>query len=320
MLVSIMVVGGSGFIGSRLVRRLTDARKSVVSYDLVQDSSTKEDLKAVRADILDLYPLDRMFFDHAIEYVIHLVGLPVVAYCERNPHLSYLLNVASVQTTLEAMRKADVKRLVFASTAAVYRPTTGAPASEDGEVEPTGIYGRHKLMAEQAIHAYASSYGLEAVILRLFNVYGGDPSLGNDALSVYMRNAANGEKLVVKGPSKFRDFIHIDDVCSVLMDVATKRMDGNTINIGTGERTTLLQLANFVKQNFQDSVVQIERVEDDGQGLVADIRLAKSLLAFEPRPSSSGILTHVQYWKERLTRSSHSNSVGDTPAKVREAP
>src|SRR5271157_1143274 len=164
---AIMVVGGSGFIGSRLVQELSKARMSVISYDLVQDSSTSEDLKAVRADILDLYPLDRMFFDHAVECVIHLVGLPVVSYCERNPHLSYLLNIASVQTTLEAMRKADVKRLIFASTASVYKPTTGAPSNEDDKVEPSGIYGRHKLIAERTIEAYAISYGLQATVLRL---------------------------------------------------------------------------------------------------------------------------------------------------------
>ena len=95
------------------------------------------------------------------------------------------------------MRKADVSKIIFASSAAVYGYTKKTPISEEDPTLPTTIYGYHKLMAENEIKAYSISYGISYIILRLFNVYGGDPLTGKNVISIFIRNIWNNKRAVL---------------------------------------------------------------------------------------------------------------------------
>ncbi len=196
---AVIVIGGSGFIGSKVVEALTKNDVSVLSYDIISSHALNEKIKRIQADILELPAIERLFIEYDVGVLIHLVGLPSVEYCEKNPHFSFQLNTLSVQNALEAMRRADIEKIIFASSAAVYGYSSKDPLKESDQTVPNTVYGYHKLIAEEVIKSYSNSYGLKYTILRLFNVYGGDPQTGKDIISIFIRRALKGEPLVVKG-------------------------------------------------------------------------------------------------------------------------
>jgi len=288
-----MVIGGSGFIGSEVVKTLTKNGVVTICYDLIQSGAVGDNNKWIRADILELPSIERIFFEYQVDTIVHLVGLPTIGYCERNPRFSFLLNVMSVQNALEAMRMADIKKIIFASSAAVYGLCRDEPLKETDPTNPDTIYGYHKLIAEQVIKSYSNSYGIDHTIFRIFNVYGGNPHLGKDVISIFIRRALQGEPLIVKGPKKFRDFVHVDDVAQAFLKASTKDVANTVMNIGSGVKTSLQRLAEIVKMYFPEVEVREEVASDDGTGLQADISLARSMLGFEPRNSEEGISAHV---------------------------
>lgn len=301
---TIMIIGGSGFIGSKVVKILTrgcanSIGDNIICCDIIQPSTIDEG-EWIRANILELASIERILFEYNVETIIHLVGLPEIGYCERNPHFSFLLNVVSVQNTLEAMRKADVKKIIFSSSAAVYGNYLNKPVKEDDTTAPNTIYGYHKLMAEQAIMSYGKSYGMHFVIFRLFNVYGGDPHIGKDVISIFIRNAIRNKPIVVRGPRKFRDFVHVDDVARAFMSAILKEdICNEIINIGSGDKVTIGDIAQCIKEYFPKVNVVEEKTIDDGTGIYADISKAIALLRFDPLKPGNGIREHIAKYSVR---------------------
>lgn len=293
MVTTILVIGGSGFIGSRVVDLLIKNGTSVVPYDIIHSYQLNDKARWVQADILELTSIERLLFEYNVEAMIHLVGLPSVSYCEKNPHFSFQLNVLSVQNALEAMRKTDIKKIVFASSAAVYGYSSKVPVKESDSTNPSSIYGYHKLIAEEAIKAYSKSYGLNYVILRLFNVYGGDPFLGKDVISIFIRRALKGQPISVHGARKFRDFVHVNDVARAFAEVVMRDVSNQIINVGTGCMMTLGEIAEIIREYFPAVEVDYEMVEDDGTGIVADVTLAGKLFDFNPKDPRQGIREHI---------------------------
>jgi len=289
-----MVIGGSGFIGSETLKMLAKSGIDTISYDIIQSNNVGENNRWIRGDILELASIERIFFEYQVDTILHLVGLPAIDSCEKNPRFSFLLNVMSVQNTLEAMRMADVKRIIFASSATVYGSQQKTPTKETDPVRPNTIYGYHKLIAEETIKSYSQAYGIEHVIFRLFNVYGANPHLGKEVISIFIRKALKGESLTVKGPNKFRDFVHVSDVAQAFLKAdLNKRLSNTTLNIGSGTKTSLGQVARIVKRHFPKIEIKEEPAPDDGTGLRADISLAKKTLRFVPTEPKHGISEHV---------------------------
>ncbi len=265
---AVLVIGGSGFIGSVVVQSLSRKGVEAIGYDLIHTNSADFQKNWIRADILDIQSIERIFFEYNIDSIVHLVGLPAIDLCQKNPHFSFLLNVMSVQNTLEAMRMADIPRIVFASSATVYGNHSDKPLKETDKTHPTTIYGWHKLMAENAIQAFGDAYGIKSTILRLFNVYGGDPKLGKEVISIFINRGLRGEPLVVKGPEKYRDFVHIEDVAEAFAKSVTGNNNKSiTMNIGTGTH---------------------------GTGLNANVGVAKEALEFSARSPKTGIPKHIK--------------------------
>ncbi len=143
--------------------------------------------------------------------------------------------------------------------------------------------------------AQAHGYGIKSTILRLFNVYGGDPKLGKEVISIFINRGLRGEPLVVKGPEKYRDFVHIEDVAEAFSKSVTGNNNNSiTMNIGTGTRTTLKQLALMVNSRFPNSKIVVEMSADDGTGLNANVGVAKEALEFSARSPKTGIPKHIK--------------------------
>jgi UDP-glucose 4-epimerase len=291
---STLVVGASGFIGGKTLEKLFSRDARTISYDKIEPNINGKSSGWVEGDILDLSSIKKVCLDCKIDTVLHFIGLPVISSCQRNPHLSFLLNVVSVQNTLEAMRIADVKKIIFASSASVYGVSESKPIKEADSACPNTIYGYHKLIAENVIKAYSEQYGLDYVIFRLFNVYGAHPSSGKDVLSIFLRRALLGEPLIINGSGKFRDFIHVKDVAGIFLKALDKKATlMKTINVGSGSKTSLKELVELIKSHFQE-IKTIEQISpDDCTGLYADISLAKKILDFQPVPPKEGIDAYI---------------------------
>ena len=294
-----LVLGSSGFIGGRVVRELTRSGVETMSYDVIQSNLEGGDAKWIKADIMDPMTLERVFLEYGVDSVIHLIGYPDIAQCEKDPQLSFSLNVLSLQNTLEPMRKADVDHVMFASSAAVYGYDSPTPVPESSPLTPNTVYGFHKMIGEKLLQAYAKSYGIRYTALRLFNVYGANPVSGKDVISIFIRRAMNNEPITLKGPGKFRDFVHVDDVAALITKLAVKDGESSTYNVGTGTRVTLQQIADSVKKYFKDVRVAVEPVPDDGKGIVADTAALKSAASVSFRPPLQGIDEHIRGYSKK---------------------
>jgi UDP-glucose 4-epimerase len=286
----IAIVGASGFIGSSLVKEMISQKKEPLAVDIVKP---KGDYNWLIADILQPAVIERIFFEYSVETVVHLIGLPQISHCEKDPHFSYLLNTQSVHNTLEAMRKTGVQKIVFASSAAVYRFHDEA-ASETEQLAPSTMYGYHKYISEELIKAYSNSYGINFTILRLFNVFGHNPQLGKDVISIFLRRAKNGEPIIVKGKHKYRDFIHVKDVAKAFVASTSVRVNNAVINIGTGVKLTLGELVDMISEMFPNLKVEYESVADDRTGLIANNILCRTLLNITATNPYDGIKEHIR--------------------------
>lgn len=236
----ILVTGGAGYIGSHTCVELLNDHYDIVVLDNLNNSSeeslrrvekiTGKPVTFVKGDIRDRTLLDQLFNEHRIDAVIHFAGMKAVGESVEIPLTYYENNVYGTLTLLEAMKKADVKSIVFSSSATVYGDPASLPIREDFPTSATNPYGRSKLMVEEIMRDLAKSDSQWRIaLLRYFNPAGAHPSglIGEDPndipnnLTPYISQVAIGklEKLSIFGddyPTKdgtgVRDYIHVVDL------------------------------------------------------------------------------------------------------------
>ena len=289
----ILVTGGAGYIGSFVVEELMKRGYEVIIYDIsVVDSVKKDKITYIRGDVFDIRAVEDVLVE--CDVVIHMVGLPHVPTAQKKPMLSFKLNVESVQYVLEAMRRNDVKRIIFPSSAAVYGAAEKIPIREDYEPKPNTIYGYHKLIAEEIIKSYKENYGIQFIILRLFNVYGGLQSQG--VLNIFIRKAKSGEPIIIHGGNQLRDFIHVKDVARIFADsITNKKSINEIINVGSGKGRSINEIAEIVKEFFPNIKIIRKEPNDREYDSVADITKLKKIYNFTP-DSSTETLKKVVKW------------------------
>ncbi len=279
----ILITGGAGYIGSFIVEELVGRGHEAIVFDIsVKDSVKKDNVEYIRGDVFDTRSVEDALAK--CDVVIHMVGLPHVPKAQKNPMLSFKLNVESVQYVLEAMRRNDVKKIILPSSAAVYGITEKIPVKEDYELKPNTIYGHHKLIAEEITKSYKENYGIEYTILRLFNVYGGPQSQG--VLNIFIEKAKLGEPIIIYGGNQLRDFVYVKDVVKIFID-SLKRKDAKNeiINVGSGKGKTINEVAEIVKEFFPN--LEIIKRNSDGREYdsIADITKLKRIYEFVPDSS-----------------------------------
>jgi len=260
----VLITGGAGFIGQHIKNRLLEAQCEVEIYDICQKKS-----------VFNFHGLKK-----AVEYndrIIHLVGFPDANKAQKEPMQSFYLNIRALQYVLEACRIYDNKRIVFPSSAAVYGVTTCTPINETHQINLSSIYSWHKHICEEMIEAYHYNYGIDYVILRLFNVYG----KGNKGvINTFIEKAKKGETIKVFGADQTRDFVYASDVADAFYASSIyKGAVNRIINIGSGEGTSIKEILEWVDWVYPCSVTYEPSplIEYDS---IADISLAKALLDF----------------------------------------
>ncbi|HEY1555870.1 MAG TPA: NAD-dependent epimerase/dehydratase family protein [Kofleriaceae bacterium] len=272
----VVVTGGAGFIGSHAVDRLLETEHRVVVLDNFSTGKRANLARWLDHPALHVVPcdvahgifaaLEPITREHGeVERIVHLAAQVSVVQSIANPMQDMQVNYGGTLHVLEYARARRVKKVVFASSAAVYGDVAELPVPEDAPCRPLSPYGAHKLASERALDCYAQLHRVPATVLRFFNVYGPrqDPSSPySGVISIFTDRARAGRPLVIFGDgAQTRDFVFVGDVVTAIVAALAARGDGFTIaNVGTGGEVSVLELARTVIELCGHRGVAIEHV------------------------------------------------------------
>jgi len=286
-----LVTGGAGFLGVALSNRLCREGHTVrVIDDLSAGNPDRlvEDVLFTRGDVLDRPKLWTMLQD--IDCVYHLAARVQVSESILYPRQYNEVNVGGTVSVMEAMRDAGVQRVVLTSSGAVYGDQAEQPVQEDCRPNSQSPYAVSKLAAEYYVRTIGALWGIETVILRVFNAYGPGQRLPPSHPPVvprFLKQAEQGGSLVIfGGGGQTRDFVYVDDVVEALMASATAPdVDRRIINVGTGRETSINELASMAAETVGERADVLRSPAESGgvARLCADIAAARRLLGYEPR-------------------------------------
>jgi UDP-N-acetylglucosamine/UDP-N-acetyl-alpha-D-glucosaminouronate 4-epimerase len=310
-----LVTGGSGFIGSHIVKRLVDTGAFVRVVDNLSTGRSErlENFRAsiefVQGDLVDEQVSDSAVKD--IDYVLHQAAVPSVQRSIEDPLGTNRANVTATLNLLESCRKQGVRRLVYAGSSSAYGDTEVLPKVEKMVPKPLSPYALQKLVGEYYCKLYGELYGLETVSLRYFNVFGPgqDPHSEYSAvIPKFVSRLLAGQSITVYGDGEqSRDFTYIDNVVQAnLLALRAREASGKVCNVGCGQRLSLNRLIQVLENilNVQAKVVRAAPKPGDVRHSVADIGLARAVLGYEPKVDAAEGL--------RLTVEAFVGSEGDS--------
>jgi len=305
-----LVTGGAGFIGSHIVDALLSNGCQVIVLD---DLSTGRlsNLKHIR-DKISFYKgniCDREALDTAAkdcELIFHQAAVVSVPQTIEDPVGSAMVNEVGTLSLLEFARKSNVKRIILASSCAVYGDDTQLPKVENMLPKPLSPYAVQKLTGEYYARLYNDLYGLESVCLRYFNVYGPrqDPtSPYSGVISIFMSKAVSKEAPVIYGDGKqYRDFVFVNDVVRAnLLAASVDQANGKIFNIGTGKYVTIDRLWEMTCDLCSLNIKTEYKPPRPGDIVesVANIDRAKTVLGFNPEYSfEKGLEITLNWYKD----------------------
>jgi len=300
---NILITGGCGFIGSYLVRRLIDLKN--ISRIVVLDikDCEYENVDFIRMDIRDK---NIAYIMHNIDIVIHLAALIDVRESVLNPNLYHDINVNGTLNILDSCIKNHVSKIIFTSSAAVYGNPMYLPIDEKHPLNPLSPYGASKAASELYISAYHYSYNIDAVIFRLFNVYGyGQSSKYAGVIKIFMENALKNRPLEIFGDGfQTRDFIYVEDVIDAIVKSMKMDIDFNIFNIGSGKSLSINSLAKIFSKilDRELKIIHSKPRKGDIRHSYANIDKAKKILGWVPKTSIEDGLRRMleKYVKESL--------------------
>jgi nucleoside-diphosphate-sugar epimerase len=288
-----LVTGGAGFIGSNTVDELVRRGHGVVVLDDL--SSGKEDNLAevrskitfMKGSITDIEAVQKAMVQ--ADYVIHLAARTSVPRSVKDPVDTNRINVDGTLNVLVAARDNKVKRVVFAASSSAYGDTPTLPKSEDMPPVPISPYGVSKYVGELYAQTFGRCYGLENVSLRYFNIFGPrqDPdSPYSGVLSRFSAAFLDSTPPVVFGDGKqTRDFTYVDNAVQAnILACEAPSASGRTFNVGTGHAISLNQVLQMLQKTSGKTLeTKYEPArEGDIRDSLADIRLAREFLGYEP--------------------------------------
>src|SRR5471032_1267132 len=324
-LMTVLVTGGAGYIGSHMVRALAEAGESVVVIDNLSTGFSvflPEGVPLFIGDAADENLVEGVIAAHGVESIIHFAGSVVVPDSMRDPLAYYRNNTMTTRSLLNTAVKCNVNRFIFSSTAAVYGNPDQVPVPENAPTRPLSPYGSSKLMTEIMLHDVAAAHGIRYAVLRYFNVAGADPlariglaTIGATHLLKIAVEAATGQraKIDVYGTdyptpdgSCIRDFIHVSDLAQAHRASLSYLRDGGrsaTLNCGYGRGYSVVETIEAVRRvsgrNF--AVQHAPRRPGDIMTMIADTSRIGATLDWTPQYADlETIAAHALAWEEKL--------------------
>ena len=305
-----LVTGGAGFIGSNLVKHLCDGGHEVVVIDDLSSSGRSEidpRAKLVVGDVGDRELVEKLLDKKDV--VFHLAALGIISISLEKPEEAFRNNLMNGVRLLEAMRKKGVNKIVYSSSSSIYGEPKRNPVQEDDSKEPINPYGASKYTFEAALSAYAHSFGIDAMALRYFNVYGpGDEQKPvTRAVPSWIQWALTGDTVWIHwGGQQVKDYIYVDDVCRANIVAANSKLKGfHAYNVGGGVGRKMLDIAMTIKKIIGKDLKIVDKGARPGDPdtLVADISKITKELGWKPEVDlETGLKKTIEYYKERLKK------------------
>ncbi|MFF9195901.1 NAD-dependent epimerase/dehydratase family protein [Streptomyces sp. NPDC014779] len=308
----IVITGGAGFIGSNLVRALTE-QPQVARLRVVDNLSTGDkanlaglDVEFSEGDVQDAVLLDRAF--RGADAVVHLAALPSVPRSLRDPLASHHANATGTLQVLEAARRAGGPHVIAASSSSVYGANPHLPKHEDLASAPMSPYAVTKLTTEAYLSAYHHSFDLPVLPFRFFNVYGPGQRADHAYAAVipkWISATLAGQPVTIHGDgTQTRDFTYVGTVCDVLTDALLRRvMDPRPVNLAFGARTSLLDLLEEIESatgQLVDREYKPPRAGDVSHSQADSARLRALFPAVKPLSIQHGIATSVGWFSSQI--------------------
>ena len=306
---SVLVVGGAGYIGSHTVKELVRAGREPIVYDDLRKGHRDAigDVTFVTGDLHDSQALKEAIVEYGVDGVIHFAAFIEVGESMRDPQKYYRNNVTGALNLLSVMRETGVERLIFSSSAAVYGEPEQIPVHEDAALQPTSVYGRTKMIVELALADYAMAYGLHYAALRYFNVAGADASgdIGEDhdpethliplIIKTLMGQRAKFSLFGTDYPTPdgtcIRDYVHVTDLARahiLALEWLEQDNQSRIYNLGNGNGFSNREIIETVERvtGKKLNMVEESRRPGDPAALVAGSRKIKDELGWKPEYDS----------------------------------
>lgn len=302
----VLITGGAGFIGLHLVEKLIKEQIDVVIVDNLT-SGTKERIPKsatfYEADIEDL-TIENIFTIEKPDYVVHLAAQVSVQVSMKNPLADCLANIAGTINLLQNCMKFNVKKLIFASSAAVYGEPAYLPIDEDHPQHPISFYSLSKQTSEQYIKLYAKHFGLNHSILRFANVYGPGQNAHGEAgvISIFLNSIFQENAPIIYGGEQTRDFVFVKDVADGIYS-ALHYGRNHTYNLSTNTETKINQLLTSILKMVNSNLTPVIKPQRDGDIKQSRLDNTKAIneLHWVPRYSlERGLQETVDVYQQEL--------------------
>ena len=307
-----LITGGAGFVGSHLSEKYTKEGHTVLCLDNFLNGSLNnirhllsyKNFKLLNGDIRNMDLIEKLMRD--VDVVFHLAAQIHVDRSIIEPRMTYDINVMGTLNILEAARRYDVEKIIYASTSEVYGTARYVPIDENHPLNSPHQYGASKIAADRMCRAYIETYGLNIAIMRPFNTFGPrqkDTGYGG-AISIFVKRVLNDRPPIIYGDgSQTRDYTYIEDMVNAY-DAVLKydKKLRSPINFGTGKEVKIVDLANMVielcgkKKKIRP--VHVAPRPSEVKRLVADISKARELFGWEPHYSlEEGLKKLIEWYK-----------------------
>ncbi|MFA5692343.1 MAG: UDP-glucose 4-epimerase GalE [Acholeplasmataceae bacterium] len=320
---NVLVVGGAGYIGSHAVYELKRAGHKVSVMDNLstgEKSFVPSDVKLYIKDVTNKADTLAVLKSQKFDVIMHFAAKLIVPESVKKPLLYYYNNVEGVRILLESMVEANVKNIVFSSTAAVYGEPDHGICKEIDLTKPINPYGESKLACERLIHWTSLAHNLNYVVFRYFNVAGADESLEiglkkqqlthlipvtiEAALGLRDKLTIFGSDYNTKDGTNVRDYIHVTDLAKAHLLGAEYLMKGgksDIFNLGSTNGYSNLEVANTVNKILPLKYELGPRREGDPATLIADIKKAKEILNFKPLYNLEDIVKSDLAYRKKIS-------------------
>lgn len=317
----VLVIGGAGFLGSHIVDQLTEsaAREIVVLDNFVRgtrenlDMATRDSrVRLVEGSVTDVSLLRDLMT--GTDYVFHLAALWLYE-CVHQPRSALEVNVVGTYNVVEAAAEANVKKVVYSSSASVYGDAAFTPMTEDHPFNNRTMYGATKIAGEQFFRAFHEQRGLDYAGLRYMNIYGPRMDYKGTYVSVIMKvldRIDTGEPPVIFGDgSQAYDFVHVEDVARANILALEADATDEFFNIGIGVKTTIRELVDLLLQITQSDLQPEYRPQEQMfvTHRVGSTEKAESMLNFRATiPLEDGLRSVVEWRRAHSKAAEHALS------------
>lgn len=315
----ILVTGGAGYIGSFIVRQLREEGNEVIIIDNFSDGHA-EAVKGFRVENIDLLiqkdKLENLFVKEKFDAVIHMASLIQMGESFVDPYKYFHQNLGNALNLLDAMVKAEVKYMVFSSSAGVYGTPKSLPIKEDDIKDPENPYGETKLMIEHFLKWFDKAHGIKSISVRYFNAAGAaeDGSIGEDhpdeshIIPIFIKMALKGESPTIFGDdydtpdgTNVRDYVHVIDLAkahTLAIDALAKGAETNSYNAALSKGYSNNEIIKTIQEvtglKFEAKVG--ERRKGDAPILYASNEKIKKELGWNPKYDLKDMIKHAFIW------------------------